>query len=110
MKIVPLQLVIGLAIFALFLTAMRWFNREVLPHWVGRTRLDRGVGVAYAYLDGAGSQPGDIRHTRVFETYARYPLAQFGDISADVQWISDQVRDAQNPQLWVIGTRLNLYF
>lgn len=68
------------------------------------------VGVAYAYLDGAGSQPEDIRHTRVFETYARYPLAQFGDISADVQWISDQVRDAQNPQLWVIGTRLNLYF
>lgn len=68
------------------------------------------MGVAYAYLDGAGNQRGDIRHTRVFETYARYPLAQFGDISADVQWISDEVKDTQNPQLWVIGTRLNLYF
>jgi hypothetical protein len=68
------------------------------------------AGVGYAYLDGAGSQPGDIRHTRVFETYARYPLTQFSDISADVQWISDEVRDAQNPQLWAIGARLNLYF
>ena len=68
------------------------------------------VGVAYAYLNGAGNQPGDIRDTRVFETYARYPLTQYGDISADVQWISDEVRDAQNPHLWVIGTRLNLYF
>ncbi len=69
------------------------------------------VGVAYAYLDGVGNQPGDIRHTRVFETYARYPLAQFGDISADVQWISDEVRAAaSNPELWVVGTRLNLYF
>lgn len=68
------------------------------------------VGVAYAYLDGAGKQPGDIRHTRVLESYARYPLAQFSDISADVQWISDEVREEHNPQLWVIGTRLNLYF
>jgi hypothetical protein len=68
------------------------------------------VGVAYAYLDGAGGQPEDIRHTRVLETYARYPIADFGDISADVQWVSDEVRSAHNPQLWLIGTRLNLYF
>lgn len=68
------------------------------------------VGVAYAYLDGAGNQPGDIRHTRVIESFARYPLARCGDISADVQWISDEVIDAQNPQLWVIGTRLSLNF
>jgi hypothetical protein len=68
------------------------------------------VGVAYAYLNGAGNQPGDIRDTRVFETCARYPLTQYGDISADVQWISDEVRDAQNPHLWVIGTRPKLYF
>jgi len=68
------------------------------------------VDVAYAYLDGAGNQLGEIRHTRVLESFARYPLAQFGDVSADVQWISDEVIDAQNPQLWVIGTRLNLNF
>ena len=68
------------------------------------------VGVAFAYLGGAGDQPGDIRNTRVFESYARYPVADFGDISADIQWVSDEVKDTQNPRLWAIGTRLNLYF
>jgi porin len=67
------------------------------------------AGVAYAYLDGAGGQPGDIRDTRVLESYVRYPLADLGDISLDVQWVSDDVRGAENPELWVIGTRLNLY-
>ncbi|MFZ0469405.1 MAG: mechanosensitive ion channel domain-containing protein [Thiogranum sp.] len=50
--IVPLQLATGLMIFALFLTGMRWFNREVLPSWVGRTRLDRGGREAVVTLTG----------------------------------------------------------
>jgi small-conductance mechanosensitive channel len=51
-RIVPLQLAIGLSMFALFLTGMRWFNREVLPNWVGRTRLDRGGREAVITLTG----------------------------------------------------------
>ncbi len=51
-RIVPLQFAMGLAIFALFLTAMRWFNREVLPNWVGRTRLDHGGREAVVTLTG----------------------------------------------------------
>jgi small-conductance mechanosensitive channel len=51
-RIVPLQFVIGLAMFALFLTGMRWFKREVLPDWVGRTRLDRGGREAVITLTG----------------------------------------------------------
>jgi len=50
--IVPLQLATGLMIFALFLTGMRWFNREVLPGWVSRTRLDRGGREAVVTLTG----------------------------------------------------------
>jgi small-conductance mechanosensitive channel len=50
--IVPLQLATGLMIFALFLTGMRWFNREVLPSWVSRTRLDRGGREAVVTLTG----------------------------------------------------------
>jgi hypothetical protein len=68
------------------------------------------MGFAYAYLDGAGYRENDIRHTRVFESYARYSVHDIGDISADVQWVSDNVIDADNPRQWVIGTRLNLYF
>ncbi|MGD2112218.1 MAG: hypothetical protein PVI50_02445 [Gammaproteobacteria bacterium] len=37
------------------------------------------------------------------------PLVEYCDINADVQWISDDISDARDPQLWVIGTRLNLY-
>jgi small-conductance mechanosensitive channel len=51
-RIVPLQFAIGLAMFALFLTGMRWLNREVLPNWVSRTRLDRGGREAVITLTG----------------------------------------------------------
>ena len=81
---------------------------EIGGHGIGLPELV--VGVAYAYLDGAGNQPGGISHSRVAETYARYPRGTIGDISADAQWISDSVDDGQNPGLRVIGSRLNLYF
>jgi len=51
-RIVPSQIALGLGIFALFLTALRWFKQEVLPHWVGRTRLDRGGREAVVTLTG----------------------------------------------------------
>jgi potassium efflux system protein len=51
-RIVPLQLALGLAIFALFLAGMRWFKREVLPDWVDRTSLDRGGREAVITLTG----------------------------------------------------------
>ena len=54
-------------------------------------------GAAYAYLDTAGSQSGAIRQSRVFETYARHPITSWSDVSAYVQWVTDDVRGAQNP-------------
>jgi len=51
-SIVPLHFAIGLAIFALFLTGMGWIKREVLPDWVGRTRLDHGAREAVITLSG----------------------------------------------------------
>lgn len=50
--IVPLHFAVGLATFALFLTGMRWINREVLPNWVARARLDRGGREAVVTLTG----------------------------------------------------------
>ena len=67
-------------------------------------------GFALAYLDGAGNKPGDIRHTRLVEAYARHPLGRRGDISADVQWIADANRATPNARAWIVGTRLNLFF
>jgi potassium-dependent mechanosensitive channel len=51
-RIVPAQLAVGLAIFALFLVGLRWFKQEVLPNWVGRSRLDRGGREAVITLTG----------------------------------------------------------
>ncbi len=51
-RIVPAQIAVGLAVFALFLAGLRWFRQEVLPNWVGRTRLDRGGREAVVTLTG----------------------------------------------------------
>ena len=51
-RIVPVQFALGLATFALFLVAMRWLKREILPDWVARTRLDRGSREAVVTLTG----------------------------------------------------------
>jgi porin len=68
------------------------------------------LGIGYAYLKGAGDQPGDIDSTRVFETYARYQFSRFADISLDVQYVSDTVIKEPDPQLWAVGVRLNGYY
>ena len=67
-------------------------------------------GVAYGHLDGAGSAAGDIRETRVFESYARLTLNRFSDISLDVQYVRDELRAGPNPRVWVLGARLNGYY
>jgi small-conductance mechanosensitive channel len=51
-RVVPLQFALGLLTFALFLAALRWLKREVLPDWVARTRLDRGGREAVVTLTG----------------------------------------------------------
>jgi small-conductance mechanosensitive channel len=51
-RIVPLQVAIGLAVFGLFLTGMRWINTEVIPNWVKQTRLDHGGQDAVVTLTG----------------------------------------------------------
>lgn len=67
-------------------------------------------GLAYGYLEGAGDAVGDIRETRVFESYARLTLNRFSDISADLQYVRDKIRDGANPSVWVLGARLNAYY
>jgi small-conductance mechanosensitive channel len=48
----PLHVAMGLAVFALPLTGIRWLKREVLPNWVERTDLDRGGREAIITLSG----------------------------------------------------------
>ena len=68
------------------------------------------IGVAYAYLDGVGNRPSDISKTQVLETYAKYLINRYLDISLDLQHVLDNVIDGTNPELWVVGLRMNGYF
>jgi hypothetical protein len=67
-------------------------------------------GIAAGHLEGAGSKAGEVRATRVFESYVRLGLNRFSDISLDVQYVRDEVRDTPNPKVWVLGARLNGYY
>jgi len=51
-RIVPLQWVMALAIFALLINLVRRFKSETLPHWLRRTRLDHGAREAVVSISG----------------------------------------------------------
>ena len=51
-KVVPSKVLIGLLIFALLLTATRWFKGLLAKRWVQRTRLDAGAREAMVSITG----------------------------------------------------------
>ena len=73
-----------------------------LPRWT--------LGAAFAYLDGVGDQVGDVRRTRVFETYGRYALTDYSNISLDIQHVADEIESGPDPDAWILGVRVNVYF
>ncbi len=69
------------------------------------------VGIAYAYLDGAGGEPGDIARTRALESYLRLGLTDNSALTLDLQWVRDDLKpSADQPRAWVGGLRLSLDF
>ncbi len=70
--------------------------------WVG--------GFAYAFLSGGGNAVGDVRETRVCETYLRWAGGGRFDATLDVQYVADELRGGGNPTLWAIGLRANYSF
>ena len=73
-----------------------------LPRWT--------LGAAFAYLDGSGDQVGDVRRTRVFETFGRYALTADSNISLDIQYVADDIRGGLGPDTWIVGVRANASF
>jgi len=68
------------------------------------------TGLAYAYLDGAGNAPGDVRDTTVIEAYLRWVGRHRFDATLDVQYVTDELYGDSNPTLWCIGLRANYSF
>lgn len=66
------------------------------------------IGIGYAYLKGADNS--NIDSTNAFETYAKFKISQFSDISLDVQYINDNLRHDEDRKGFIYGVRVNAYF
>ncbi len=66
------------------------------------------IGMGYAYLNGACSS--DIDNTVAFETYAKFQISYFSDVTLDVQYINDNMKDEDDRDGFIYGIRMNAYF
>ncbi len=66
------------------------------------------IGLGYAYLIGADDS--DINHTNALESYIKFQLSKFSDISLDVQYINDNLKHDGDRKGFIYGVRANAYF
>jgi len=66
------------------------------------------IGLAYAYLDGA--HKGDIDHTDAMETYLKFKISDYNDVTFDIQYINDDLKQGKDQDGIIYGVRLNAYF
>ncbi|MCF7983659.1 MAG: carbohydrate porin [Thiohalocapsa sp.] len=69
------------------------------------------IGVGYAYLEGGNT---DVRRSNVFEAYYRTQVNDFFALTADLQYMSDALIDAdpaqEDPEGWIFGLRATAEF
>jgi hypothetical protein len=70
-------------------------------------RAEDNIGVGYAYLDG-GNQ--DIRWSQAAEAYYRFVINHYLALSADLQYMQDDVRHQESPKGFIYGLRLTAEF
>jgi Carbohydrate-selective porin, OprB family len=66
------------------------------------------IGVGYAYLTGADKS--DIDNTNAIESYIKFQISKFSDVSLDIQYIDDNLRHEDNRKGFIYGVRANAYF
>jgi hypothetical protein len=66
------------------------------------------IGIGYAYLNGACAS--DIDHSVAFETYAKFMVSTFSDVTLDVQYIDDEMKNNDDRDGFIYGIRMNAYF
>lgn len=65
------------------------------------------VGLAYALMNSGNLA---IDKSQVLEVYYRLVFNDYLAISADVQYLQDDLKDAKSPSGWILGTRLTAIF
>jgi len=73
-------------------------------------RQEDNIGIGYAYLDGASQVNQDIDNSQVFEAYVRFLLNEFFALTADVQYLKDDMKVGDSPDGFVTGLRLVVEF
>ena len=66
------------------------------------------IGVGYAYLTGADK--AEIKHTNAAEVYLKFQLCDFSDLTFDLQYMQDKIKEDKDPEGLIYGIRLNTYF
>jgi len=51
-RIVPIHWVIGIVVFSILVTLVRWLRNEVLPGWMKKSRIERGAQEAVVTISG----------------------------------------------------------
>jgi hypothetical protein len=70
-------------------------------------RADDNIGLGYAYLDGGNL---DISQSQVAEAYYRFVINHYLALSADIQYMKDDLINQDNPAGFIYGLRLTAEF
>lgn len=71
-------------------------------------RENDAAGIGYAYLNGADK--GEIDSTNAIEAYAKFRMTSFSDVTLDIQYIKDDMKDGKDRDGVIYGIRMNAYF
>lgn len=66
-------------------------------------REQDNIGIGYAYFDGANQ---DLDSGHVFEAYVRFLLNEYFALTADVQYMKDNMKIGDDPKGFISGLRL----
>ncbi len=66
------------------------------------------IGLAYAYLHGADKAM--IDGTDVFEAYGKVQISDFSDVTIDIQYVKDKMKENDDRDGFIYGIRMNAYF
>jgi porin len=73
-------------------------------------RQEDNIGIGYAYLEGANQVNQNLDKSQVFEAYVRFLLNEHFALTADVQYLGDDMKTGDDPKGFISGLRMVVEF
>ncbi|MBK8908252.1 MAG: carbohydrate porin [Rhodospirillales bacterium] len=70
-------------------------------------RPDDNIGIGYAFLDGGN---GDLSAAHVAEVYYRFAVTEHLGLTADAQYLNDNIKADTGPSGFILGLRATATF